>query len=255
MSGSAISTCTACLRGHFRWIGCNTAAQHNLPRDVTAEEADIFRKIGPYTMTSVERAVSLIRAVEYVVDNRLEGAFVECGVWRGGSMMAVAYALMNMGETGRSLFLYDTFTGMPAPTARDARFDGQAASELFAAAQEDSWMRAYASLDDVTRNLESTGYPMENMHVIQGKVEDTIPQRAPEEICLLRLDTDWYESTKHELVHLYPRLVKNGILIIDDYGHWQGAKEATDEYFSQSRPAPLLHRIDYTGRLIIKMDH
>jgi O-methyltransferase len=229
-----------------------TTARYDLPRDITAEEADIFRAIEPYTMTSVERAISLIRAVQYVVGNHLEGAFVECGVWRGGSMMAVARALMNMGQTGRSLFLYDTFTGMPPPTATDARFDGRAASELAAAAHEDSWMRAYASRDEVTRNLASTGYPMENIHCIQGKVEDTIPQTAPEDICFLRLDTDWYESTRHELVSLYPRLVRNGILIIDDYGHWRGAKEATEEYFSRFTPAPFLHRIDYTGRLIIK---
>lgn len=229
-----------------------TTAHHNLPRDVTLEEADIFRTIEPYTMTSVERAISLIRAVKYVVENRLAGAFVECGVWRGGSMMAVALTLVNLGETGRSLFLYDTFRGMPPPTARDTRFDGRPASELAAAAHEDSWIHAYASLDDVARNLASTGYPMQNIHCVEGKVEETIPRTAPEQICVLRLDTDWYESTRHELAHLYPRLVTNGILIIDDYGHWRGAKQATDEYFSECRPAPFLHRIDYTGRLIIK---
>jgi O-methyltransferase len=221
---------------------------------LTTEEADIFRRVEPYTMTSVERTVSLIRAVKYVVDNRLEGAFVECGVWRGGSAMAVAFMLINMGETGRSLFLYDTFAGMPAPTARDTRFDGEAASELLTAARDDSWMRGRATLDEVTRNLMSTGYPMGNVYLVEGKVEDTIPQRAPAGICLLRLDTDWYQSTRHELVHLYPRLVKHGILIIDDYGHWCGAKEATDEYFKRSRPAPFLHRIDYTGRLIVKAE-
>ena len=212
----------------------------------------IYRKVEPYTMTSVERVVTLVRAVKYVIGNGIEGDFVECGVWRGGSMMAVAHVLKGMRETGRGLFLFDTFTGMSEPSDRDAQFDGPAASNLLAASTKDSPVWACASLEDVTTNLASTGYPMENVHFIQGKVEDTIPQKAPAGICLLRLDTDWYESTKHELSHLYPRLARNGILIIDDYGHWRGAREATDEYFGQSKPAPFLHRIDYTGRLIIK---
>lgn len=222
------------------------------PGDVTEEEKEIYRKVQPYTMTSVERVVTLFRAVTCVIDNRIVGDFVECGVWRGGSMMAVAYALKGRGETGRELFLYDTFMGMSSPSDRDVRYDGEAASDLLAAATKDTPIWACASLDDVTTNLASTGYPMENVHFIQGKVEDTIPQEAPASICLLRLDTDWYESTKHELIHLYPRLAKHGVLIIDDYGHWQGVKEATDEFFGPSKPTPFLHRIDYTGRLVVK---
>ena len=77
-----------------------------------------------------------------------------------------------------------------------------------------------------------------------------IPKYLPGEIALLRLDTDWYKSTQHELIHLYPLLVGSGVLIIDDYGHWQGAKKAVDEYFSDKKI--LLNRIDYTGRISIK---
>ncbi len=84
------------------------------------------------------------------------------------------------------------------------------------------------------------------------EVEDTIPARIPDEIALLRLDTDWYTSTLHELHHLYPRLAKHGILIIDDYGHWQGARQAVDEYFKDAGPDLYLHRIDYTGRILVK---
>jgi hypothetical protein len=100
-----------------------------------------------------------------------------------------------------------------------------------------------AGVQSVRKNVLSTGYPEEKLHLVQGKVEDTLPAAAPERIALLRLDTDWYESTRHELVHLYPRLVPNGVLIIDDYGDWVGAKEAVDEFLS---------RMDNTGRLIIK---
>lgn len=102
--------------------------------------------------------------------------------------------------------------------------------------------------------MKSTAYPMENVHLVKGKVEDTIPKILPSQIALLRLDTDWYESTRHELIHLYPNLVKNGVLIIDDYGHWRGSKQATDEYFDGFAPKPFLQRVDYTGRLSIKTD-
>ena len=93
----------------------------------------------------------------------------------------------------------------------------------------------------------SLGSGPERIHFVEGKVEDTIPAHAPERIALLRLDTDWYESTRHELEHLYPRLSRGGVLIIDDYGHWQGARQAVDEYFGDAHAA-LLNRIDYTAR-------
>ena len=100
--------------------------------------------------------------------------------------------------------------------------------------------------------LYGTGYPSERIHFVPGKVEDTIPASAPESIALLRLDTDWYESTKHELVHLFPRLATSGVLIIDDYGHWRGSRLACDEYFEQNRVPILLNRIDFTGRIALK---
>ena len=107
-----------------------------------------------------------------------------------------------------------------------------------------------ATLDEVAApTCAATGYPAERLHFVEGKVEDTIPEQAPERIALLRLDTDWYESTRHELEHLYPRLSPGGVLIIDDYGHWEGARQAVDEYF---KGEVYLHRIDYTGRLAIK---
>ena len=84
-------------------------------------------------------------------------------------------------------------------------------------------------------------------------MEDTIPKNSPEKISILRLDTDWYESTKHELEYLFPRLSSGGILIIDDYGHFKGAKKAVDEYFTKNKIQYFLNRIDYTGRLIVKI--
>jgi len=87
---------------------------------------------------------------------------------------------------------------------------------------------------------------------IQGKVEDTLPKITPEKISLLRLDTDWYESTYQELLHLFPKLSKGGTIIIDDYGHWKGAREAVDDYFKEKGIKILLNRIDEIGVIGIK---
>jgi hypothetical protein len=110
----------------------------------------------------------------------------------------------------------------------------------------------YASLEDVRQNLASTGYGMERIAFVKGKVEDTLPGSAPDSISLLRLDTDWYESTLHELVHLFPRLSAGGVLIIDDYGHWRGARRAVDEYLRDNSIRMLFDRVDYSGRIAVK---
>jgi hypothetical protein len=206
-------------------------------------------------MTSVERLFSLINATRYISQNNILGDFVECGVWKGGSMMATAYSLKNMGELDRNLYLFDTFEGMTPPSNNDITYSNLEASKLLAeSSKEDSssiW--CYSPLDEVKINITSTGYNPEKIHLIKGKVEETIPQCIPEKIALLRLDTDWYESTRHELEHLFPRLVHGGVIIIDDYGHWKGCQQATDEYFQKNNIPILLNRIDYTGRIAIKL--
>ena len=110
----------------------------------------------------------------------------------------------------------------------------------------------YAPLDAVREAVLSSGYPSRKITFVKGRVEDTLPQAAPEKIAILRLDTDWYESTRHELETLYPRLVRGGVLILDDYGHWQGAKKAVDEYIEKNDLKLFLSRTDYTGRVAIK---
>jgi hypothetical protein len=142
---------------------------------------------------------------------------------------------------------------MSEPTARDVSWKGQAPHQNWDAIRgSDDTIFCANSLADATASLASTGYPAGQLHFVKGKVEDTIPATVPDAIAILRLDTDWYESTRHELVHLYPRLVRGGVLIVDDYGHWRGAREAVDGYFAEQNTVPLLQRIDYTGRLMMK---
>lgn len=223
--------------------------------DISETDNEILRTVKDYTMTSPERVFSTLEAVRYVIKNDVPGSIVECGVWRGGTMMAVARILRMQNSYDRDLYLFDTYDGMPVPSKDDIDFHGKdATSEFLAKKRSDrssDW--CYASLGEVQQNLGTVGYPKSKVHYVVGKVEDTIPEQAPEQIAILRLDTDWYESTRHELHHLYPRLAVGGVLIIDDYGHWQGARKAVDEYFGDNHIPILLTRIDYTGRMAVKL--
>ncbi|WP_436485287.1 TylF/MycF/NovP-related O-methyltransferase [Chitinophaga sp. ARDCPP14] len=223
------------------------------PADFEAEHQRICAKVAPFTMTSQERVFSLIEAVKYIHKYKIQGDIVECGVWKGGSMLAIAETLKAVNDTDRELFLYDTFEGMSAPSAEDETFNGEDASDLL---QQDQAKKgliwAYSALDTVKQTMGLSQYNPEKINYIAGKVEDTIPARMPQKIALLRLDTDWYESTKHELIHLFPLLQRGGILIIDDYGFWKGARKAVDEYFDEYQFPVFLSRIDDTGRIAIK---
>lgn len=207
---------------------------------------EIWQRVRPFTMTSESRLAAMCLAADYVTRKHLPGAIVECGVWRGGTMMAAALTLMRADVSDRSLWLYDTFEGMTAPTGHDLDASGLGAAEQLARADRStSHVWAYAAIDEVESNLASTGY--ENLRLIKGDVLETLPAQAPAEIAILRLDTDWYESTRHELECLFPRIVPGGVLIVDDYGHWQGSRKALDEYLLETARHLLVLPLDYTG--------
>jgi O-methyltransferase len=213
----------------------------------------LYEQCQQYTMTSWERLYALYKSVRYTVENRIPGDLVECGVWRGGSMKLVAHILQSLGDTNRTLFLYDTFEGMTEPDpAIDIDFSGNQAINDWHQAQRRGVKWAYAPVEEVQKTIASSGYSMERVKLVKGRVEDTIPATIPASIALLRLDTDWYSSTKHEMEHLYPKLSPQGILILDDYGHYQGAHRGVDEYLSRLDKKPLLQRVDYSCRLAVK---
>ena len=199
---------------------------------------------------------TLIRASKHLILNGIQGDFVECGVWKGGSVMAMAMTLDRLKEH-RDILLFDTFSGMPTGCNLDRDFDGHNESWYrdksgahSSAGSEPSWNAV--SLQDVQKNLSQIGQTLQKFHFFQGKVEDTLPHSAPDKIALLRLDTDFYSSTKHDLVCLFPRLAKGGILIVDDYGHFLGARKAVDEYFQENDIRMFLTRIDYTAVVGVK---
>ena len=222
--------------------------------DARSEDLETIDAVRMYTMTSAERILALCQSVRYLVQNRVPGDIVECGVWRGGSIMAVLRTLKLLNACDRRVWLFDTFCGMPTPTARDVDFAGKTAGELLRAHSSDDpqsiWCRS--SLNEVRGNVGRCGYPDDLVRYVVGPVETTLQTEHPDCVALLRLDTDWYESTRIELDRLFPRLVPGGVLLVDDYGHWQGCRRAVDEYFKSHSICMMLHRIDYTGRIGIR---
>lgn len=221
---------------------------------IKKEFGEIWDIVKPYTEVSLERGFALYKSVEYIIKNNIKGDFVECGVANGGCAMIIAFTLKKLSIDGRKIYLYDTYEGMAEPSEFDKtegntinvqeKWKNNVSSE-----GGNNWMRF--TLETVKENMQKTGFSESQIVYVKGMVEDTVPQTIPSEISLLRLDTDFYESTKHELEHLYPLLSKGGVLLLDDYGSWLGAKKAVDEYFI-NKPM-LLNRVDRDGRVGIKM--
>ena len=224
-------------------------------KDIEPDFLALYERCKPFTMTALERLYSLYKCVEYIAAAGIAGDLAECGVWRGGSCMLMALGLIRASDDSRRIYMYDTFEGHPQP-------DSEKDVDLWGNRGIDEWHRqeeagtlgewGVASLAEVRGNLLSTGYPAERLIFVQGMVETTVPGNTPANLALLRLDTDWYESTRVALQHLYPKLAEGGVLIIDDYGHYRGQRQAVDEYFAEIGEKPLLHRIDYSCRVMVK---
>jgi len=206
-------------------------------------------------MAGSRRMSALLASVDYCIRAGIDGDLVECGVWRGGSALAIALKLEQLGVQDRGLWLYDTFQGMTTAGPFDIESTtGVPASELLTATAvgDGNNVWAFATIGDVLETLGLTSYPRDNIHLIAGDVTETLAHQSPEAISLLRLDTDFYDSTRAELDALYERVTPGGVIIVDDYGHWQGARQAVDEHLAGLNLRPLLIPIDYTGRLMVK---
>jgi O-methyltransferase len=219
--------------------------------DMESSFISLWQKVKPYTMTSIERGYALYQSVRYLAEEGIRGPFIECGVWKGGSALLMALTLMMLEAEPRDLYLFDTFEGMPEPGEEDCiAYSGEPVRERWERNDFSHWAVGAPQVEQV---IVSSGYDAGKVHCIKGMVEHTLPAMSSmEPPSLLRLDTDWYASTKVELELLYPRLAEGGVLLIDDYGHFTGARKAVDEYFLEQEISPLLLRVDYTGRVAIK---
>lgn len=245
----------------YKITGLRMTSNSPIGYELKKSDLDAFivvNEVKDRTMTDENRLHNLILATRYVIENKIDGDIVECGVWRGGSMMAVALTLNQLKVKDRNLALYDTFTGMTTPRSLDKTFDGEFASDLMSGIPQDDsefagGVIAFATLEDVMIGMKSTEYPTQKIIYVQGDVTETLRQKnLPEKISLLRLDTDWHESTKIELEVLWPRLQSGGVLILDDYDHWEGARIAVDDFFSSIGLNPFMMKMN-TGRAIIKL--
>lgn len=202
-------------------------------------------------MTSLKKMERLHESIIYINENDIEGDYVECGVFKGGSIMNMALTQLNYPKLVH-IYLYDTFEGMTPHGDFDINHRGISASRIL----KNPSKMCICSLEQVKKNLSLTGYPEDYLHFLKGDVAVTLKENLPEKISLLRLDTDWYESTKIELEVLYPRLVFGGVLILDDYGYWRGARKATDDYFSSIGINPKFEPMEsgISGVLFIKKE-
>jgi hypothetical protein len=205
-----------------------------------------------------------MESVRYIYKNNIPGDIVECGIWRGGMMQIVARTLISETQKDsnpsnlRKLWLFDTFEGMPAPSHELDRdmYKGEHASvkmkrepKIGPNGTHTIW--CLADLEDVVNGMDSTDYPSSRVNYVKGLVEDTLPNNSLEKISILRVDTDWYSSTKHILDSLYEKVVSGGVIIFDDYESWEGARTAVNEFFIKKGIIPLLIRLD-KGRVYLK---
>jgi O-methyltransferase len=183
-----------------------------------------------------------IEALRYILNNNIEGVIVECGV-ESGNFEHLWINELIMRDTLRDIYLYDTFGGLVEPSQYDYTCPNAIYYHMDSKTVYDTWKSkritdkingwCYTPLEQVQNRLYSTGYPPDKLHFIVGDVMQTLRDRSniPDKIAILRLDTDWYESSKFELEQMYDNVVTGGVIIFDDYYHWDGQRRATDEFF------------------------
>ncbi len=197
------------------------------------------------TMTSDERVAGLHSALIGVYKNKIEGDFVECGVWMGGNVVIAKKFFDSVNDSKRKFYAFDTFEGMTEPSENDP----SKAHKIW-----NTTASCLGPLEQVIAEFESHKVYDDRIVIVKGDVRSTLldKKNIPEKIAILRLDTDWYDSTKIELEILYEKLVNGGYLIIDDYGHWDGCKKAVDEFFGINFVDKNFKKLDYTGIIFQK---
>ncbi len=204
------------------------------------EFSQLYRQVRGSTMCSNARLRGLYRALHYVVSRNIPGDVVECGCAQGGSAALMALTLRQL-RSQRKLWLFDTFEGLPAPTAEDPDFE---VADLFTGT-------CVGKLNEVRELFDRLGV-LDGTEFVKGLFQQVLPATAVPQISVLHIDGDWYESVKVCLEFLYNKVAPQGVIQFDDYGYWKGARKAVDEFFEQRGIQVPLKRLDYSGRFLIK---
>jgi O-methyltransferase len=198
--------------------------------------------VRPYTMLARVRLLSLWDQVQTCEREHIDGALVECGVWKGGAVGLMALASQGMGGPPRQIHVFDVFDDICEP---DPAIDGERA--LREAREWGGLTDPSGRLQpikgfydhnggpgtlDVCRDLleKRIGHPPDHCHYHVGWFQDTVPSAVVGPIAVLRLDGDWYASTRVCLDHLYESVVPGGFVVVDDYGAYEGCARAVDEF-------------------------
>ncbi|MDC1330615.1 TylF/MycF family methyltransferase [Pelagibacteraceae bacterium] len=236
------------------FFGYNIVNENQKIIELTNNEKELINLVKDYSMTPQIRIYSLIKALKHINQKKILGDFVECGVWKGGNIILFKKIIELTNDSSRKIFAYDTFEGMTEPDENDFDISKNLNAKILMKKDKDKKTNIWGvcSLEDVKSNIQANVKNVDDIKFIKGPVEKTldIQENLPEKISLLRLDTDWYSSTKKELEILYKKVSPGGVIIIDDYGHWGGSKKAVDEFFLDKYV--WMHYIDYACRLIIK---
>ena len=197
---------------------------------------EIVHLVKKTTKVIHEGIILNVDSVDHIVNNNIEGDIVECGVWKGGSVAAMVHRLCDHVDTSRNIYLFDTFAGMTEPTDVDVKVNSTTPAKIKfdELQQEDHNEWCFAGLSTVKRTMESVPYPNDKIKYVVGDVLATTVAEDIPNIAILRIDVDFYEGTKACLEALYPHVVSGGIIILDDYGIWNGAKQAVDEFIDES---------------------
>lgn len=234
-------------------FGCTIINNNQRIVELSDKQRHLINITNPISMTPQIRRYNLIQALEYIAHYKLEGDLVECGVWKGGNLV-IYKKFIEEKNIKKNIYAFDTFEGMSGQDHNDYIINGGIKAQTILDKDikkiTNDW--GVCSLEEVKFNISQRTKNLNNIFFIKGKVEDTLldAMNLPKKISILRLDTDFYQSTKIELEILYKKVCKGGVIIIDDYGHWAGSKKAVDEFFKEK--FVWMHYVDYACRLIIK---
>ena len=215
-----------------------------IDRDFRKIYKKIEKEFGKADPTS---SYTVYNCLKHIIQNKIKGDLVECGVFKG-KMIAVMIETLNFyNSSEKNIYLYDTFEGMTPNSEVDKHVDTGQKNQVKLEKGDN-----YCDIESVQKNLENFNYDEKKIFYIKGDVKETLEGRLPDQISLLRLDTDFYESSLIELEKLYPKVNNSGFVIYDDYGHWIGQKKATDEFFTNKNIKPFLVRTSRKERLEVK---